>query len=82
MRILYIIYDRFAALTLDNVGDHEGGATIVAGQASGGEVLLQLEGEEVPGGDGDTLKPKESTEGDREHVLNTRNQPKATGNTF
>ena len=68
MRILYIIYDRFAALTLDNVGDHEGGATIVAGQASGGEVLLQLEGEEVPGGDGDTLKHKESTGGDGEHV--------------
>ena len=50
--------DEFAALTLNNMGHHKGGAAVVAGQTSGGEVLLHLEGKQVPGGDGTRLKHK------------------------
>ena len=36
--------------TLDDVGGHEGGGVVVALEVARGEVTLDLEAEEVPGG--------------------------------
>lgn len=39
-------------LTLDDVGDHEGGAGVVADEATAGEVAFNLQCEQIPGGKG------------------------------
>ena len=39
-----------SAPTLDDVGGHEGGGVVVALEVARGEVTLDLEAEEVPGG--------------------------------
>lgn len=36
-------------LTLDNVGDHQRGTAVVAGQTSTGQILFDLEGKQIPG---------------------------------
>ena len=36
-------------LTLDNVGDHQRGTAVIAGQTSNRNILLDLEGKQVPG---------------------------------
>ncbi len=36
-------------LTLDNMGDHQRSAAVVAGQTSTGNILFDLEGKQVPG---------------------------------
>lgn len=37
------------ALTLNDVGHHEGGAGIVADETTAGQVAFNLEGEQIPG---------------------------------
>lgn len=36
-------------LTLDNMGDHQRGTAVIAGQTSAGKILFDLEGKQVPG---------------------------------
>ena len=45
-----ILYSVFSVPTLDDVGGHEGGGVVVALEVARGEVTLDLEAEEVPGG--------------------------------
>lgn len=37
------------ALTLNDVGDHEGGAGVVADEAAAGQITFNLQGKQIPG---------------------------------
>lgn len=37
-------------LTLNDVGDHEGGARVVAAETTAGQVAFDLQGKQIPGG--------------------------------
>lgn len=40
---------RCVALTLNDVGDHEGGAGVVADEATAGQIAFNLQGKQIPG---------------------------------